>query len=45
LHALNEGLAFGLELLMLAGLCWWAPPSPQASRAGSGSRSPRRQLP
>jgi Protein of unknown function (DUF2568) len=23
LHAVNEGLAFGLELLMLAGLCWW----------------------
>jgi hypothetical protein len=23
LHAVNEALAFGLELLMLAGLCWW----------------------
>jgi hypothetical protein len=23
LHALNEVLAFALELLMLAGLCWW----------------------
>jgi hypothetical protein len=23
LHVVNEGLAFLLELLMLAGLCWW----------------------
>ena len=23
LHAINEALAFFLELLMLAGLCWW----------------------
>lgn len=23
MHAVNEGLAFGLELLMLAGLSWW----------------------
>ncbi len=23
LHAVNEGLAFLLELLMLAGLSWW----------------------
>jgi Protein of unknown function (DUF2568) len=23
LHAVNEALAFLLELLMLAGLCWW----------------------
>jgi hypothetical protein len=33
-HAVNEVLAFGLELLMLAGLCWWG----AAQHAGVAAR-------
>lgn len=42
LHAANEALAFVLELLMLAGLCWWgaAQHASVAARVGLAVAAP-----